>query len=143
MQTPTPAMSRAFLWLPLPTIATVAIFLSIGHSQLVSGLSDPFLEELLIVFIVAGAVVVALPVLAFAVVFSFPEGSRRRFGAALGVAMWTTVTCLAATAWLVFVSTDGWYRESASYGAQFGWQVAAAVMALVPLGAVLVARRLG
>lgn len=140
---PSTASHRLLLWLPVPVALAVAFLLIRGDAALTSGVADlDPLYGLATLFIGVVCAVSGVVSLVLAVVFSFLAPSTRA-GGSLGGALWSSITLVGLTVLVAWGSaTDGVLEDSTTFGAQYPWQVAALVVALLPVVAVLVARSL-
>ncbi|MEO9322902.1 hypothetical protein ABFT23_05385 [Nocardioides sp. C4-1] len=137
----TPGAHRLLLWLPVPAFVGVPWLLVEGDSAISSGVADlDALYGLAAFTIVALSIGLGLSTVVVAAVFSFTSPSARATGALVNAA-WTASSGLGLVALVAWsTATDSVLRTSATAGTQVGWQVAAGVVALLPLVVVLAVR---
>jgi hypothetical protein len=134
-----PAGSRVLLWLPLPVTVASGVLLLAGDAALVAGVDRvDDLHALIYVVIAFWIAVIGSVPFVLALAFTFVDSPQARATAALVSAVWTASTLLALTTWIAAEASD--IPRSTTNGDQVVWQVAAALAALVPLAACVLAR---
>ena len=134
-----PAASRVLLWLPLAAILAAGVLLMAGDAAVVAGVDRAGdLHALVYLVILFWIAVIGLVALVLALAFTFNDSPSARATAALVSAVWTASTLLALTTWIATEASV--IPRSTTNGDQVVWQVAAAVAAVVPLAACVVAR---
>ncbi len=137
--------SLVALWLPLPAFAGCCWLLVTGDLVVQDGVppvqQDP-LFGLATLFIMALCILGGFVSLVLAVVGS--ASARARPGVTLGSAIWASSVLAAFTLYLAVVTWfEPVYADSSTLGDQVPYQVAAGILALLPLGVAMLQRRRG